>query len=280
MRKQMLLYIFLTITLLANAQHSGVANFIELSVRSELQSRFENGWLSDTTYIMLDMWNVDASNFSDVQPPQGKAVWMSLRDLDYEIINKEIPFLHVSINIEDGDIAVYLQSGLGVRYDGSCKCYRYPLATRIEDGVTGNIWSDILKVYLTSSEGRSCYPEVLPVVFGKYKYCYQIERMGFPSSVNGVAIKALSEFVKPDGSFYIDFEDDFMGIPFIVTDISYNQDNNILVYLRNVVLSDGYVYIANGIYPHVGYSVFELSFDESYGFRIMSYSLDQKSELK
>lgn len=266
-------------SLFAYSQQAKVSDMIKDAIRKELQYQFDNGSIVDTTYILLDLWNVDVADYLDVRPPRGTIVWMSMGNIDYAVLNNRIPYWHVSINIENTDIIVYIQSGMGVRYDGVCKRYEYPMRPSGSDGAPYNFWREIFEKYLSCHEGMSYYSRELPIVFGKYKYCYQIGQTGIPSHINDVTINVLSEFIKQDGSYYYDFEEEFVDIPFVVIDISYNKKNNLLIYFRNVVLYEENRIIEDGIYAHVSQSEFELSFDEMHGFQIVSCSLGQKISL-
>ena len=248
------------------SQNNPITNVIVGTLHEHFQNHriFEDGTEeNEPIYVMPDIFNIYPFFPNEIIIHGKKIKILKDEEMFLYVINNTVHYYHVSLNIENNKLVVYLQQGLGIRYNGNF--FRYEVKSQpnddcslihTEDSV--NVWESVLSIYLSDTMNTSGFLDTVPIVFGRYKYGYNINDMHLPEHIDKYTIMPVSQFSKEDG-YYIDFYDDYKSKPFLVTDVTYNIQGKILVIIRKIDLSNDAIktYI-NGIFNSDSFSVYEL----------------------
>lgn len=245
------------------AQHESIASMIVDAVAKEGAKLAENDCFGDTLFIMLDLWDIEIDQFlqSDIGLDK-HVVWMSSEKPDRSV-NRNY-YWHVSLSLEYPFLGVYIQTGLGYRSERVGHCYQYPFINDDNsDEHKSELWDQLFHHFLKEEAVRGMFVDTIPIVFGKYKNLHDYQNIGFNKKIGNVEIVPMSQFEKDDNSCYFNFEDDFLGRPFLIVDFSFSKVGNLVVYFRVIILEEGYLLEPNGMYQSKIERCYELTFDKS-----------------
>lgn len=265
MKKQkyyILLYL-LFLRMPAWAQHETIASMIVDAVEKEGAILAENDCFGDTLLIMLDLWDIEIEQFlqSDIGLDK-HVVWMSSEKPDRSINRKY--YWHVSLSLEYPFLCVYIQSGLGYRSETVGHCYKYQFINDDNSNEhKSELWDQLFHHFLKEEAVQGMFVDTVPIIFGKYKNLHDYQNIGFNKKIGNVEIVPMSEFEKDDNSYWFNFEDDFLGRPFLNIDFSFSKAGNLVVYFRVIILEEGYLLEPNGMYQSNMEYCYELVFDGS-----------------